>query len=245
MTQEQDPFCEEDDRRIGAVLHTLAHAEPSETLQARLVATLRTADTHERQRDAAQLHWMPPFASSSWLKSRLALAACLLAIAGAYLHHAVLHGGLPPATQTAGPYAFVASGRIGNQGAYGTVPGRTVAPLHGERAAASLPMPKFQPSASGAPMRSPRASANTRDGDRTGPQEVGSVSFPSPPLPLTEQERLLLRLGRHEPAEQLALLTLPARNAAFQHEKDAVAEFFAPAPPLRGQMEPDEPAGQP
>ena len=63
------------------------------------------------------------------------------------------------------------------------------------------------------------------------------ASFPPPPLPLTEQERLLLRLARHEPPQQLAQLSKPALDAAFQRDKDRVAEFFAVRPTLTDQNE--------
>ena len=56
--------------------------------------------------------------------------------------------------------------------------------------------------------------------------------FPAPPLPLTEQERLLVRLiHRYDPL-QLAQLTPAAREADLQRDRQQVREFFKPPPML-------------
>jgi hypothetical protein len=59
------------------------------------------------------------------------------------------------------------------------------------------------------------------------PQEPRS--FPAPELPLTEQERLLLRLTHRDDPVQLARLAPGPRADRYQAEKDAVSEFFKPA----------------
>ncbi|AFL90284.1 hypothetical protein Terro_4077 [Terriglobus roseus DSM 18391] len=57
-------------------------------------------------------------------------------------------------------------------------------------------------------------------------------SFPAPPLPLTEQERLLIRLAHRDDPVQLARLGPGPRDDRYQAEKDQVSEFFKPAPPI-------------
>ena len=245
MTEKNDQF-HEDDRRIDAVLHALAHAEPDATMQARLVASLRTAGVPDgAQAGAPRLRWAAPFTSGS-LPLRLALAACLLAVAGACLHHTALQYGAQPDSRPAGIIASAVSQPGFDRPAVTAEAGRlAVLPQRGRP---STIAPKLKSAATRTLTNSLRRATVASGSDRTHSHAAGTASVPPPPLPLTEQERLLLRLGRQEPAEQLAMLALPARNAAFQREKDAVTEFFAPAPPLRSQAEPSpssEPAGQP
>jgi hypothetical protein len=68
------------------------------------------------------------------------------------------------------------------------------------------------------------------------PQEASTTaqtqSFPAPPLPLTEQERLLIRLAHRDDPVQLARLAPGPRDARYQAEKDQVSEFFTPPTPL-------------
>lgn len=246
MTEKHDQF-HEDDRRIDAVLHALAHAEPDVTMQARLVASLRTAGVPDgAQTGAPRLRWAAPFTSGS-LPLRLTLAACLLTLAGACLHHTALHYGAHSDTSPAGTIASAVAQPGGDRPAVTAEAGRlAVLPQRG-RSSTSPAVPKFE-SATRTLTNSIRPATSASGSSPAHTHTAGTASVPPPPLPLTEQERLLLRLGRQAPAEQLAMLALPARNAAFQREKDAVTEFFAPAPPLRSQAETtqsDEPAGQP
>ena len=94
-----------------------------------------------------------------------------------------------------------------------------------------------------------RRGATRGNGDAApGTDPLATASFPAPPLPLTEQERLLLALVRQEAPQRLIPLTESSRSAAAQREKSAVTEFFAPLPPLPGQQEPlsePEETGQP
>ena len=60
-------------------------------------------------------------------------------------------------------------------------------------------------------------------------QEQG---FPAPPLPLTEQERLLVRLVHRDDPVQLSQLTPSAREADVQRDREQVREFFKPPPML-------------
>lgn len=66
------------------------------------------------------------------------------------------------------------------------------------------------------------------EADSTGKQQ----SFPAPPMPLTEQERLLIRLAHRDDPVQLARLGPGPRDDRYQAEKDQVSEFFRPPPPI-------------
>jgi hypothetical protein len=61
---------------------------------------------------------------------------------------------------------------------------------------------------------------------------VLEASFPAPPLPLTEQERLLMRLAHANDRQQLAELTQDGRAAQLEREKAEVSAFFPPPAPL-------------
>ena len=52
------------------------------------------------------------------------------------------------------------------------------------------------------------------------------VSYPAPPLPLTEQEELLLRVAHHRTAEAVASLTPEVQVAQAAREKDEFTKFF-------------------
>ena len=67
------------------------------------------------------------------------------------------------------------------------------------------------------------------------------ASFPAPPMPLTQQERLLIKLTRHDSPVVLLALSTTVREAAFEQDKQQVETFFVPPPPLRSQPIDPEP----
>jgi hypothetical protein len=70
--------------------------------------------------------------------------------------------------------------------------------------------------------------ANVDDMDALALEEMRAASQPAPPLPLTKQERLLLRVAHQGWPEELAALD-PARRAAQDKEERAEVErFFEP-----------------
>jgi hypothetical protein len=99
----------------------------------------------------------------------------------------------------------------------------------------------------------PRAGALTRDAsingrprllcdcDPTAVAEANAPSLPAPPLPLTEQERLLLRIAHHPGPVELAELDAHQREVSIAEEQAAYKRFFHPAGPLS----PDAPTSQP
>ena len=57
-----------------------------------------------------------------------------------------------------------------------------------------------------------------------------SASYPAPPLPLTEQERLLLHLARRGNQVDLALLNFKNQTAQLAKDQAAFDKFFNPIP---------------
>jgi hypothetical protein len=64
-------------------------------------------------------------------------------------------------------------------------------------------------------------------GPATGPRESELASYPAPPLPLTEQERLLLRLAHRDDVQSDAMLNPGLQAAASAEAAKQFQEFFA------------------
>jgi hypothetical protein len=68
--------------------------------------------------------------------------------------------------------------------------------------------------------------------------ETQTASFPAPPLPLTEQERLLLRLAHRGDSDTTAILNPEVRAAQTAKATDQFQQFFAiDATEMRSQSE--------
>jgi hypothetical protein len=68
--------------------------------------------------------------------------------------------------------------------------------------------------------------------------ETQTASFPAPPLPLTEQERLLLRLAHRGDADTTAILNPAVRAAQTAKATEQFQQFFAiDATEMRSQSE--------
>jgi hypothetical protein len=80
------------------------------------------------------------------------------------------------------------------------------------------------------------AAKRTHDGSAVG--ETQAASFPAPPLPLTEQERLLLRLAHRWDAENFALLNPDVQAAQIAKATEQFQHFFGIDPiEMRSQSE--------
>jgi hypothetical protein len=66
------------------------------------------------------------------------------------------------------------------------------------------------------------------DSDSLALQEFRAASQPAPPLPLTEQEKLLLRIAHRGAPEELAALNPSLRAERDAEEKAEVQRFFEP-----------------
>jgi hypothetical protein len=77
-----------------------------------------------------------------------------------------------------------------------------------------------------------------RPHDAPAAGETQTASFPAPPLPLTEQERLLLRLAHRGDADNTAILNPVARAAQTAKATEQFQQFFAiNATEMRSQSE--------
>jgi hypothetical protein len=89
----------------------------------------------------------------------------------------------------------------------------------------------------------------TRDDDSVALSEMRAANRPAPPLPLTEQERLLLRIAHKGDPVELAMLDPMQRAARNADEQAEFQRFFGPPPvsqPRTGQPTTEQPTtGQP
>ena len=75
-----------------------------------------------------------------------------------------------------------------------------------------------------------------RDVSAVGETEV--ASYPAPPLPLTEQEKLLLRLAHRGDAEDMAILNPDVQAAQSARATEQFQQFFEIKPAeMRSEIE--------
>jgi hypothetical protein len=79
-----------------------------------------------------------------------------------------------------------------------------------------------------------------RESDSVALNEMHGTSFPAPPIPLTEQERLLLRIAHKGDPVELAMLDPVVRAARDAEEKADVTKFFEPATTEKSTMKGNE-----
>jgi hypothetical protein len=63
------------------------------------------------------------------------------------------------------------------------------------------------------------------------------LSHPAPPIPPTEQERILLRFARHGLTDNLAQISNESKAAREDQEKQEFQAFFEPPPIKIGESE--------
>lgn len=203
------------DEAVERVLAGLREAEALEGMERRILEAVREG-VPERGRWAAR-RWAAPLrlaGTMSW-----ATAAAGVAVIAGVLCWSPLRGSHM-------------GGRAGNPNlmAKGQV-GAVAAPVAEFQAAAAGPVqlpPRRLTAQSGNRIRA-RRPAGVREGDSGDLRKVSAVSFPAPPMPLTEQERLLLNLAHRGDPELLAMLNPVARATRDAEEKAQVENFFEPA----------------
>jgi hypothetical protein len=91
----------------------------------------------------------------------------------------------------------------------------------------SAPMTKQDTIAKKAPIEPHRiAPVSARDPRGRGVPKTRAASYPAPPLPLTEQEKLLLRVARRNDADNKALLNPDLQATQFAEATEQFQKFF-------------------
>ncbi len=102
----------------------------------------------------------------------------------------------------------------------------------------------------GTPVRETRSVLTVDSEDSVALNEMQAASFPAPPMPLTEQERLLLRIAHKNDPVEVAMLDPNQRNLEERKERAEYQSFFARPvieQPTTGQTAPEQavPASDP
>lgn len=115
---------------------------------------------------------------------------------------------------------------------------RPVAALSQPRAASGLiaKSPQLPRPGSNARRMGRSGAKKTRlvgDKDSAAVRDTLSISYPAPPMPLTEQERLLLRIAHSDDPVELAMLNPEVRARREAQGEAEFKEFFPPPPPIK------------
>lgn len=220
-----------EDSRMDAVLHALGTAAHGVDLEDRILC--RLAESPQSMRRPFFAFQRSP---QRGLRQRGLAAGFAVAFTAAVLcvSIGVGHGGW---RSRAGQGA---ASRV--MPAYATGPLRAAAAPGGrnDRFIASL-NPLGERARSGVSVRigSARADRGHEHG-RAMPSSPPEASFPAPPMPLTEQERLLIALAHENDPVQVAMLDPVERHMQMARERASTARFFAPAPlprELQGEID--------
>ena len=207
------------DERIEAVLAALREAQPRAGMEQRIhAAVLRAADAAGPAKPRmASLHWPQLGGAIAAVASLVLLSVHLhLQQANQPLHNRVIVISSQPSRQQAQVQA--------EHSPHSEMQRQPARPLHLGAAARSLNQPVGE--------QRPTLAAHTNEASQAAHATEREQGFPAPPLPLTEQERLLIRLVHRDDPVQLAQLTPAAREAELQRDQEQTREFFKPAPML-------------
>jgi len=104
---------------------------------------------------------------------------------------------------------------------------RPLPPTASAGAATSVPVLPARPNMRW--MASARRAGIVRDKDSAAVSKRQEASFPAPPMPLTEQEKLLLRIAHKGDPVEVAELNPAVRAARDSEDKAEVKKFFEPS----------------
>ena len=250
MMEADETTAETGPSRIDAVLTGLAEAQPREGFEERVLRRLATEPVREPQGTFAGWSWRRP-----WLVGGLA-GVCAL---GAALTAAVVWHGSVRGIAGAGDGARVAAvplrgaGEVmgqreaGSGGAEAVASSRARRPdvaargdvsgaagevaSHADASAVSRAAGRLDVAAAGAPLHRVEVPQSAAEASaRSGMGAAAEASFPAPPMPLTEQERLLLRIAHRNDPVNVAMLDAEERDRVLQRERAETARFFTPVP---------------
>lgn len=86
-------------------------------------------------------------------------------------------------------------------------------------------------------ITTPRSTTQPRPIQVAQSEVVDQISHPAPPIPLAEQERILLRFARHGRTDDLAQISNDRKAAKEDQEKQEFQAFFEPPPIKIGESE--------
>lgn len=124
--------------------------------------------------------------------------------------------------------------RVRRLGHFSAQSKRTVPPVESQTPSASevatrdMPPPSLSRGTRSGGKPNARRAARVLDSDSVALQGMRAASRPAPPLPLTEQEKLLLRIAHKRDPEELAMLDPEMRAKQDAEGKTEFQRFFEP-----------------
>jgi hypothetical protein len=211
-----NPNEQQTEGRIEAVFAALRDAKPAPGMEQRINAALLRAD---ESASISRPRWtwlrVPQFAGVA----AVVAAAVLLSIHANRRHASI-------AAQNRVAYSAGLPMQRNQHSASQESPAPSPHIVTGAANTATLPRASRPPS-----LRRKKTTQKASEQSQTQ-QASAEQGFPAPPLPLTEQERLLVRLVHRDDPVQLAQLAPAAREADLQRDREQVREFFKPPPML-------------
>jgi hypothetical protein len=187
------------DQTIERVLAALRHAEPSATMERRILEAMAA-----REAEVSLPFWPRWRSMATSLAAALAIAGMVIVVVAGQQHRRApadtrSRATAPPVRQTNQPAGVVQKAS--------TAPRRPAGRGSGRRPVSALP-------------------------------ERQVASFPAPPLPLTQQEKLLLRLAHRPNPEDTAILNPAVQAAQSAKATEQFQQFFGINPTeMRSQIE--------
>jgi hypothetical protein len=214
---------------IDRVLQGLRDTEAPAGMERRILHTLQNPASVQPQSSWRRLLpvWVvnPSRPAAAWFLAGGIAFAMIFAVALA-LRPAIRKGSHPAAHSPTQANANLAS--------VGSLP-----PATPQAVVETEPPPRPAPAAHSIRKPNPRQAsaiapdASGPDADSIALSETRALSFPAPPMPLTEQEKLFLRIVQRGDPVELAMLN-PEMRARQQATGDAeFQKFFEPTPPSK------------
>jgi hypothetical protein len=195
---------------IEKVLAGLRNADPSPGMERRILAAIQ--DRASTQSQSIWRRFIP-----LWLVTQASLSITRPAACGAALAGIVAAALVIPAIHR--------REQVPTQPKKNLAPLKTLPPTSSEVIAENTQPPEAQSSMRPKIKANPRRVELVHADDSLAMREMRAPSRPAPPLPLTEQEKLLLRFVQTHSAEELAAMD-PVKWAARDAEEKAEFEKF-------------------
>lgn len=241
------------ERDLARVLTALRSAQPPDHIESRVLARLKQREPAASRGARWAIPRHAPARVRSWALG-LCVATAIVAAVAVSIHkpagppagavanatRAEITGTAPGAdaelSSAANSLSVIGTGKIGaGKIGAGKIGGSRGEPTRGHRLTSTT---EVVVSRRDAEARNPDSGRHPRqilcDCDPTAVAEANAPSLPPPPLPLTEQEKLLLRIAQHLDPVEVAELDPGQREAAIAREQAEYKRFFHPTvqPPV-------------
>jgi hypothetical protein len=217
---------------IAKVLTALRDTEAPEGMERRILKALEDRSSAPSRsvwpRSVWQRMLQPPWRAAPMRPVAISALACGIAFAGLFAVVLAI-----PAIRRFGHAPAQSSPQSPSQSKRNAAPSGSLLLATPATAAKDAPLPPPGSRARSIARKNASEARAVRDSDSVALNEMHGASFPAPPMPLTEQEKLLLRIAHKGDPVELAMLDPVVRATRDAEEKADVKNFFEP--PTTGQ----------